>query len=91
MTGRLELILGISVLTLALTMFIAWLLLKRDGRVDRSIDAARAQLYETGQNNDRAHETMQQELKKVSGRLQVLTARTIAEELAAKKKDEKDR
>jgi hypothetical protein len=34
---------------------------------------------------------MQQELKKASGRLQFLTARTIAEELAAKKKDERDR
>lgn len=84
-------LLGICITTLALVIFITWLLLKHDAPVDRSIDAAREQLHTAAENNDLAHEDIKGELVRARGKLQFLIARTIAEELAAQKKAEREK
>jgi hypothetical protein len=65
---------------------VAVFLLKRHHRTEQAIDAAREQLYTVGNNNDLVHEDMKDEIVTMSGRLQFLTARSIAEELAAEKR-----
>lgn len=93
MTERSLLILYVCCATFVVVVYIAVLLIWRHRKTERAIDAAREQLYTVGESNDIAHETMHREMKKASGRLQFLTARSIADELgerqeaAAKPKD----
>jgi hypothetical protein len=80
------LILAFSIGTFLIVAVGAVFLLKRHHRTEQAIDAAREQLYTVGNNNDLVHEDMKDEIVTMSGRLQFLTARSIAEELAAEKK-----
>jgi hypothetical protein len=85
-TERTQLILYFCIATFLIVVFIAGLLIRRHDRTVRAIDAARKQLHMASENNALEHEKMSKEIKKASGRLQFLTARSIADEIAAEQK-----